>query len=217
MNHVSRWAAPTLLAVSLALTSAAAQAATMLYRDVPGLVEIADVVVVGEIVDAEVFMGRLGHITTRWTVRVDETLAGQPSDQVRFTQWAGQLDGRAESVPGDATFTVGERVVLFLAGDDSDDLFLAALAQSKFSVPAAVAPFEPGGVVGWGPSVFGDLLAPPSLSVAALPANTPVYRDLSSLSLMLQTPAGLTTLEGRLEVDTLASLAAAVRAAQGQP
>jgi len=212
-HHARRWCGALLAAGFLYASPAAA--ATMYYLDVPALVAGADVVVVGEVVGAEVFVGNFSRITTRWTVRVERTLKGSAPGTVAFTQWAGELDGVAERVPGDAVVRVGQRAVFFLSGDAPHDLVLSALGQSKFEIgdPVAVLSGDPGGSVV--PSLveswFGDVA--PRLS--PWHDDAPVWRDFADISLFMHTPEGPREVSGRIEAMTLGALIDAVQAAAG--
>lgn len=122
------------LALACLLAAPAAQATTMIYRTVEELAQRSNLVVEGTIAAAETFPGEEGRITTRWTVKVDRTLRGNPVSEVRFEQWAGTLGDITTHIPGDARFTQGERVVLFLRGDSPQKMYLTALAQAKFTI-----------------------------------------------------------------------------------
>jgi hypothetical protein len=135
MQSLPRIAAACLAAAAFALGALPrAQAATMYYADVERLTHISDLVVVGRIASTEVYLGNEGRITTRWTVSVSETLVGSHHDTISFTQWAGELDGVAQRVPGDARLNVGDDVVLFLHGTAPDELSLSALGQASWSI-----------------------------------------------------------------------------------
>ena len=98
------------------LAAPSAQAATMRYADVSALTQHSDVVVRGRIVDADVYLDESnGHITTRWTLAVEESLKGDVTGTVSFTQWGGQLNGVIERIPGDATFSRGLRTMTVYA------------------------------------------------------------------------------------------------------
>ena len=107
--------------LSLALACLAvvpqANATTMIYRSIEELAQRSALVVEGTVTGSETYAGDEGRITTRWTVKVARTLRGQPAAEVRFEQWAGTLGDITTQIPGDARFTQGERVVLFLRGD----------------------------------------------------------------------------------------------------
>ncbi len=124
--------------LSLALACLAvvpqANATTMIYRSIEELAQRSALVVEGTITGSETYAGDEGRITTRWTVKVARTLRGQPAAEVRFEQWAGTLGDITTQIPGDARFTQGERVVLFLRGDSPEKMFLTAMGQAKFTI-----------------------------------------------------------------------------------
>jgi hypothetical protein len=111
-----------------------ANATTMIYRSIEELAQRSAMVVEGTVSSAETYAGDEGRITTRWTVKVARTLRGQPAAEVRLEQWAGTLGDITTQIPGDARFTEGERVVLFLRGDSPDKMYLTAMGQAKFTI-----------------------------------------------------------------------------------
>jgi hypothetical protein len=143
MNRLFRTAAHTAFVAALATAVVAApgaHATTMIYQDVSSLASLSSWVVVGTVTGSRVYRGNESRITTEWTVKVDQTLRGREVGEVRFTQWAGTLDGLTSHIAGDASFFEGERVVLFLRGDAPEKLFLTAMGQSKFSLQGGDAP-----------------------------------------------------------------------------
>ncbi len=124
--------------LSLALACLAvvpqANATTMIYRSIEELAQRSALVVEGTVTGSETYAGDEGRITTRWTVKVARTLRGQPAAEVRFEQWAGTLGDITTQIPGDARFTQGERVVLFLRGDSPEKMYLTAMGQAKFTI-----------------------------------------------------------------------------------
>lgn len=111
-----------------------ANATTMIYRSIEELAQRSALVVEGTVTGSETYAGDEGRITTRWTVKVARTLRGQPAAEVRFEQWAGTLGDITTQIPGDARFTQGERVVLFLRGDSPEKMYLTAMGQAKFTI-----------------------------------------------------------------------------------
>lgn len=203
-------AAAAVAACALALP-APARGATMYYLDVPALVEQSDFVVVGELVDARVFEGDEGRITTEWTIRVDVAVLGPASPTLTFRQWAGQLDGTVQYVPGDARLTLGDRMVFFLRGDGGERTYLTALSQSVFRIAHSLAPG--GGIVDL-PAPASDLLSGDHVPrVGALPSYLPVSRDFDEVTLLLQTEDGPREYVARREITTLGQLIADVRSA----
>ncbi len=124
--------------LSLALACLAvvpqANATTMIYRSIEELAQRSALVVEGTVTGSETYAGDEGRITTRWTVKVARTLRGQPAAEVRFEQWAGTLGDITTQIPGDARFTQGERVVLFLRGESPEKMYLTAMGQAKFTI-----------------------------------------------------------------------------------
>lgn len=111
-----------------------ANATTMIYRSIEELAQRSALVVEGTVTGSETYAGDEGRITTRWTVKVARTLRGQPAAEVRLEQWAGTLGDITTQIPGDARFTQGERVVLFLRGDSPEKMYLTAMGQAKFTI-----------------------------------------------------------------------------------
>jgi hypothetical protein len=211
------------LAVLLGASAAGgtADGATMVYVDVEQLTEWSDVVVFGRVSRDAVYVGTEGRITTRWSVDVETTLVGTHHETVRFIQWAGELDGHVEHVSGDATLDEGGRYVLFLRGDDPQDLTLTALSLSVYTVEAGPPPPQPAD-----PILHGTLgrYEPSSPGVAAVqgrvepgelqvdivvPSGLRVVRDLEGVGFV--TDEGI--VEGRTERLSLIHLVERVRAA----
>ena len=164
------------------IVPAMTQATTMYYLDVPALVEISDVVVAGEVVDADVFIGNHDRITTEWTVRVDESLKGGEFETVRFRQWAGELDGRVQHIPGDGRLALGDRVVVFLRGDAPDGLFLSALGQSVFHVMPPLLGIDGDPLV-----ELPDFATPATGTEGGpIPSDAPVMRDYADIGILLR-------------------------------
>ena len=134
-NKRTLWGAAGLsLALACLAVVPQANATTMIYRSIEELAQRSALVVEGTVTGSETYAGDEGRITTRWTVKVARTLRGQPVAEVRFEQWAGTLGDITTQIPGDARFTQGERVVLFLRGDSPEKMFLTAMGQAKFTI-----------------------------------------------------------------------------------
>lgn len=208
MKKPYEWSLAWIVAALALVSAPAAHAATMYYLDVPALVEASDVVVVGEVVDADVFIGNSGRITTEWTVDVTVTLHGDAHRQIRFRQWTGELDGMVQHIPGDGRVAVGDEVVLFLHGDAPDALFLSALGQSVYHVHADP---QASGALDGVPSPIEGVLTPsnPRLEVGAMPIGAPVTRDFADIG--IYRPDGTVGEIGALEMLTLGALMDAVQ------
>lgn len=139
------WAGPALvgLLVTTLLVgwSDSAAAAVVEYASLSDLAELSDAAVRGEVVEMETsFRDEEERIVTHVEIEVRETYMGDRGDigeRVEIEQWGGTYRGTTVRVPGDASFDVGEEVVVFLRrGDDrsGETYFLTALAQSKYTV-----------------------------------------------------------------------------------
>jgi hypothetical protein len=180
-------AAAALLGAVVAV-SAPATATTMYYLDVEQLVELSDVVVTGRVVSARTFIGSSERISTAWSIEVEQVHEGAGVPQiVEVVQWGGELDGQALYVPGDARFSRGERVMVFLRQVDGA-FYLTAMGQSKFTVgepplPTVDATIDLGAVAA---PVTGrtplPVLAVPVAALASPAPSTPVTRDLSDIA-----------------------------------
>lgn len=163
MRSTAQRLAALCLSVALAVAFGAprsADATTMVFADVEQLTEWSDIVVVGQIADARVYRGEMGHITTDWTVVVEDTWKGEAADTLVFSQWAGTLDGETHRVPGDPEFRTGERVVLFLhIGEEDGVVALTAMSQSVFRLEPQLTFEVPG----------ADALTPVTPTIAGTP------------------------------------------------
>ena len=131
--------------LALALAAAAAllvfihpaqgSATVVTYADLPDLVELSDVVIRGEVTRREShFDPAQGRLVTHTTFKVDRRYMGETDETVTIEQWGGTNGETTSTIPGDADFTVGQEVVVFLRYGPENGLYLTALAQSKFSV-----------------------------------------------------------------------------------
>ena len=75
-------------------------------------------------------------VTTRTTLDVSETYWGSDKKTIVIEQFGGEANGIKTIIAGDAKFTAGEEVILFLkdAKDKSGLNYLTAMAQSKYTV-----------------------------------------------------------------------------------
>ncbi|MCC6876674.1 MAG: hypothetical protein IT378_20390, partial [Sandaracinaceae bacterium] len=105
------------LVALLLLAASAASATTFDDITVEELTRASDLVVLGRVERVDVFVqgpGGQPGIHTRATIRVEETWRGEAQDIVEVWAHGGVLGDRMRVVPGQATFRVGERAVLFL-------------------------------------------------------------------------------------------------------
>jgi len=129
----------TLAATTAVLVSLAAPASATVSRflDIHEHTELSQLVVRATTSsETRSFVGKDGipRIETRFTVL--ETYKG--SAQQGASIWLRQFGGGEQlgmlPIVGDATFTPGEEVVLFLTTSEEGVVFLTALSQSKFEV-----------------------------------------------------------------------------------
>jgi hypothetical protein len=121
----------------------------------------ADAIVIGTVADVRAeWDRRIDAVYTFVTLEVGRTVKGATAGSVTLKQLGGTRDGVALNVPGQATFAVGERVLVFLETRPRDHtLYTVGLWQGKWrltsdaiggvSLAIRDRPSEPG----WG--VFG--------------------------------------------------------------
>ncbi len=113
-----------------------AAATTVVYLDVDDLTERSNAVVRARVLERESRWDDEGRgIYTFTTVEVLSTLKGGGDETLVIRQLGGEVDGVGSLVAGDASFQVGEEVVVFLRRNPEDAVFhLVGLSQGKFSI-----------------------------------------------------------------------------------
>jgi len=118
--------------------AAGARATTVADMPLEQLARISPLVVHARVESRTSFWSEDGRrdIVTRTTLRVLRTIKGETGPIVSVRQHGGALDGIAMAVPGDASFEVGEEVVVFLQPHPvaSGEHVLAAMSAAKFTV-----------------------------------------------------------------------------------
>jgi len=112
-----------LIGVSLALVllSGAAMASTFVAMSRGELVAKADSVIQGAVVELQSRWDEAhGIVVTEALIEVEDRVVGYADDYVKVRTWGGQVDGKVIEAHGYPTFELGERVVLFLIGDQPD-------------------------------------------------------------------------------------------------
>jgi hypothetical protein len=110
------------------------QATTVKPLDLDGLVATAHAIVVGTIASSRTHWGQDGRmILTEHTIRVEETLKGAASGQVRFTTVGGTIDDLTLYVSGMPAFEEGEKTVVFLE-EAGAYRTVVGMGQGKFFV-----------------------------------------------------------------------------------
>lgn len=129
-----RFVASIVLALAFIASSAAATVSVEL--PVAELAKLSEVVVRGHVIGVRSVEGTLPDvrdIATEITIAPQGFLRGQASSEIRFFVHGGIVGRRAVVVPGEASFRLGEDVVVFLMRG-RDRRWLTALAQGKWSV-----------------------------------------------------------------------------------
>jgi len=106
---------------ALALVLAVPATASTFVAMSPGeMIQQSDAVVVGEVLQVESFRDPSGRaVMTQAMIQVEETLTGSSPTVVIVETFGGTVDSYTVVAHGFPTFTVGERVVLFL--DERED------------------------------------------------------------------------------------------------
>lgn len=121
----------------LTLGAGAAHAASLLPVSLDEMVERAETIVAGRVVEQEArFNDDRTLILTYTTLAVDETLAGKAGATVVVSEYGGQVGDLGLVVPGMPSFVKGERVVLFLCHDDLGLLRTCGATQGRLSLMA---------------------------------------------------------------------------------
>lgn len=118
------------------LREPAVRAGTALRMDVPDLVEAADLVLEGRVLEARAVETPGGLIETEYRVLVDRTWRGEPL-AVRTLRLPGGLldDGRGMLLSGVPRLAPGEDALLFLTGAGERGLRLpVGLSQGRYRV-----------------------------------------------------------------------------------
>ena len=122
----------------LAFGPAPAAATVAIHLDDHTHAQRSDLVVLATVRAQEVVRGEDGRAYTHTTLEVERSLKGGQAKGTKVTvrQMGGTLDGKTLTIPGDAHFEPGERVVAFLADREPETgvVFLTAMGQSKYAV-----------------------------------------------------------------------------------
>lgn len=116
------------------LTSMPAKAMVVVHRDFPELVARAEQIVVGTVVDVSEGVDGSGRPATFVTLSDLEVLKGDAAATVTVRLYGGRVGDRGVYVPDMPRFTVGERNVLFVAGNGRDVCPLVGVWQGRFHV-----------------------------------------------------------------------------------
>jgi uncharacterized protein with GYD domain len=123
----------TLLAA--VLFSVAASATTVVYVPMRKSLQLSDLVLVGHVLNLEAAYDREGGVITKVTLLVEESMKGDvgPGEILTFAAWGGSLDGLHVETVGEATYRLGEKVLVQLE-DVGGDLHTLGLSFGKWDV-----------------------------------------------------------------------------------
>lgn len=125
-----RTAVSTFLCILLlAGTASAATFGRVSDRDI---LERADVVVVATVVDSVSRETADRAIVTDSRLQVEDVLKGVAGSTITVTDFGGFVNGRGIVVPGSASYTPGERVLVFLHANADDSYTTAFMALGRF-------------------------------------------------------------------------------------
>ena len=130
------FAGPILAAVCLLAAASAASAGTGPKWSSAQLADFADVVVTGRVdAVASAWDPAVNTIYTYITLDVDQIFKGSVGDRIVIKQLGGEVDGIGLVVADQATFSLGERVLLYLEARPRDGtLYTTAQWQGKWSI-----------------------------------------------------------------------------------
>jgi len=174
------------MAFVLAALATPARATSFEPTSVERLARQSDVIAVGRVIETQVVAqgpAGLPGIHTRVELAVEEMLAGVPVSVVTFWVHGGTLGDRMRVVPGQARFSRGERVLVFLFRTPAGALFPAGMARGKWLVleqggrrwAAPTVPLDGGHGAALVPGVLGAL-PPGAVTVEELAARVRAAR-----------------------------------------
>lgn len=141
MNHLIAWAGnvlhkasyAVLLAIPL-LLPAAAVSMVVVERDFPELVQRAEDIVAGTVTEVRNAQNASGAPVTLVTVADLTVLKGAARDTITLEFYGGVVGEYGVRVSDMPTFTAGERVVFFIAGNGENVCPLVGVWQGSFRV-----------------------------------------------------------------------------------
>jgi hypothetical protein len=127
------WTLLLSLSLQLAVTGPAG-AMVVAQRDFPELVARAEQIVVGTVTDIRQEQDESGAPTTLVTLSDLAVLKGDAGPTLTLRFYGGTANGVVVHIPDMPTFTVGERALLFVAGNGRDVCPLVGVWQGRFRV-----------------------------------------------------------------------------------
>jgi len=180
------------IGLALLLVPSVSRAGTALRLTVPELVDRAEIVFEGRVLDARALKDARGRVVTEYFVSVHETYWGVPFGTRTFTLPGGVLsNGFGMAVPGMPKVEVGEDAIFFLTEESPlGNRMPVGLAQGKFRVVK-----DPLGETQLSRDQEGLVLADP-LTGAVLPAEERLLVDYEQVVETIRA-AALAKQEGR--------------------
>jgi len=138
---------------ALVLAAPLALGAALVRKDIPTMVEEADVICLGTVVALESRWDEAhGLIYSLATVEVGQILKGdEVSNKLVVRYLGGTVGDVGMSVPGAPTFQAGEDVLLFLAPEEDGSYSVAGMSQGKYTIERD----EPSGITYAKPELRG--------------------------------------------------------------
>lgn len=124
----------TVLAALLLQAATTASAMVVVQRDFPDLVARAEQIVFGTVTDINQEVDASGAPTTLVTFSDLTVLKGDVGATLTLRLYGGESGGVTVHIPDMPTFTVGDRAVLFVAGNGRDVCPLVGVWQGRFNV-----------------------------------------------------------------------------------
>ena len=121
-------------AAALLLAATTAHAMVVVQRDFSELVARAEQIVAGTVTDIKQEADASGAPTTLVTFSDLTVLKGDVGATLTLRFYGGESGGVAVHIPDMPTFTVGDRAVLFVAGNGRDVCPLVGVWQGRFNV-----------------------------------------------------------------------------------
>lgn len=128
------WFAPVGILLALWFSIETGSAAGIVPVPVETLATQAEWILRGSVESLETSRGTSGVISTRVELAVTEVWKGAPTPRVVVALAGGMLGDRQVVVKSQATFKIGEEVVVFLVRNDRGEGVILELAQGKFRV-----------------------------------------------------------------------------------
>lgn len=142
---VAGWSLSAFFAICVSPT--VASATTVLALDLRDLVAGADRIAIVTAVTSETHYDELGRIVTDTTVRVDESLFGDPSagDHLVVRTLGGAIGELGMSIAGEAELALDQRVLLFALQHREGFLRPLGMSQGVMPIDVRTGLIQPGG------------------------------------------------------------------------